>query len=99
MENIFFPNLKKKSALFLSMLVMMHDDPPKYQSLLEVIHYSLVSWWECASCEGFMLCISSIIHLFVVFLCRPVDYVAFVYLRSAEPMPLGLVVREGISFS
>ena len=34
-----------------------------------------------------MLCMSSTMYLFVVFLCRPLDDVAFVYLRSAEPMP------------
>ena len=45
-----------------------------------------------------MLCKSSFIYLFVVFLCRPVDEVAFVYLLFAEPMPLGLVVTDGSSF-
>ena len=54
--------------------------PPKRQCFPEVVHYSHVSWWECGSCEGFMLCMSSFIYLFVVFLCRPVDDVAFVYL-------------------
>ena len=41
--------------------------------------YSHVSWWDCGSCEGFMLCMSRFIYLFVVFLCRPVDDVVFVY--------------------
>ena len=45
-----------------------------------------------------MLCMSSIIYLFVVCLCRPVDDVAFVYLSSAEPMLLDLVVTGGSSF-
>ena len=37
---------------------------------MEVIYDSLVSWWECRSCEVFMLCMSGIIYLFVVILCR-----------------------------
>ena len=81
-ENV-FSEKKIFSTLFVSTLVMMHDDPPpppKRQCLSEVVHYSHVSWWECGSCEGFMLCMSSFIYLFVVFLCRPVDDVAFVYL-------------------
>ena len=45
-----------------------------------------------------MLCMSSFMYLFVVFLCRPVEDVAFVYLCSAEPMLLGLVVTGGSSF-
>ena len=32
-----------------------------------VIQYSHVSWWECESCKGFLLCMPSIIYLFVVF--------------------------------
>ena len=45
-----------------------------------------------------MLCMPSIIYLFVLF---DVDYsttLPFVYLSSAEPMPLGLVVIGGTSF-
>ena len=45
-----------------------------------------------------MLCMSSFIFLFVVFLCRPVDNVAFVHLSSAGPMLLRLVVTGGNSF-
>ena len=55
---------------------------PKGQCFLEVMHCSHVSWQECGSCKGFILCISGIIYLFVVFLCRLVDDVAFVYLVS-----------------
>ena len=74
-------NQNVSSTLFVSMLVMMHNDPaPKRQCLRGVVCYSHVSCWECGSCEGFMLCMSSFIYLFVVFLCRPVDDVAFVYL-------------------
>ena len=72
--------------------------PLEYQYLLEVIHYSHVRWWECGSCGGFMLWMSSIIYFFVVFLFRLVDDVAFVYLSSAEPMLLGLMVTGGSSF-
>ena len=45
-----------------------------------------------------MLCMSGVIYLFVVFLCRPVDDVAFVYLSSAEVRTLGLVVTGANSF-
>ena len=43
-----------------------------------------------------MLCMSSFVYPFVVFLCRPVDDVALVYLRSGGPMLLGLVVTGEI---
>ena len=72
--------MKKKSAMFVSTLVMMHDDPAKSKCLLKVTPCSHVSLWECGSCEGFMLCKSSIIYLLVVFLCRRVDDVAFAHL-------------------
>ena len=75
----------------------MTPPPPERQCLPEVVHY-YHTWWECASCEGFSLCMSSFIYLFVVFLCRLVDDVAFVYLGSAEPMLLGLWVTGGNSF-
>ena len=75
LENFFF-----SSTLFVSTLVMMHDDPPKRQCLPEMVRYSHVSWWECGACEVFMLCMSRFIYLFIIFLCRPVDDVAFVYL-------------------
>ena len=39
-----------------------------------------------------MLCMSGMIYLYVVFLCRPVNDVAFIHLWSAEPMLLSLVV-------
>ena len=72
-----------KKKIFLHCLSLrlsgMHDDPPNV-CLSKVIHCSQVSWPECGSCEGFMLCMSSFIYLFVVFPCRPVDDVAFVYL-------------------
>ena len=75
-EKMFF-----SSILFVSTLVMMHDDhPQKAQCLSEVVHYSHVSRWECGLCEGFMLCMSSFRYLFVVFLCSLVEDVAFVYL-------------------
>ena len=67
------------SALFVSTLVMMHDDPPQRQCVPGLVLKTHVSRWECGSCEGFMLCMSSFIYLFVVFLCRPGDDVAFVY--------------------
>ena len=53
---------------------------------------------ECRSCKVVMLCMPGIIYLFVVFICRPVDDVAFIYLGSPEPMLLGLVVIGGSSF-
>ena len=68
------------SILFVSTLVIMHDDPLPNVCLPEVIHCSHVSWWAFGSCERFVLCMSSFIYVFVVFLCRPVDDVAFVYL-------------------
>ena len=69
---------EQKSAFSVSMLVLMHNGRPTCQCLQELIHFSHVSWWECRSCEGFMLCMSSIIYLFVVFLFGAVDDVAFV---------------------
>ena len=53
---------------------------------------------EYGSCNAFMICMASIIYLFVVFLCRPVDDVAVVVhcltlIRRA--FPLGSVVIGG----
>ena len=59
---------KKTSPLFVYTLVMVHCHPPpecKYPS--EMIQYSHVSWWECGSSKGLLLCMLSIIYLFVVF--------------------------------
>ena len=39
----------------------------EFQSLLELIQYSHVSSWESWSCKGLLLCMPSIIYLFVVF--------------------------------
>ena len=79
--NFFFKN-KKTSALFVSTLIMTNDDPPDMPMSCEgdpqQIHCSYVSWRECGSCEGFMLCMSCIKCLFVFSLCRPVEDVAFV---------------------
>ena len=40
---------KTKTALFVSMPVMMHDDLPNASCLLQVIQSSHVSCWECRS--------------------------------------------------
>ena len=72
--------------------------PLEYEYLLKVINYSHVSWWECGSCEGFMLWMSGIIYFFVVFLFRLVDAVVLVYPSSAESMLFGLMVTGGSSF-
>ena len=72
---------KKFSFVIHCLCLRLSRCPPRKANVSERWSFALVSLGGNAGhVRGSMLCMSSFIYLFLVFLCRPVDDVAFVNL-------------------